>query len=364
LKIAIFLPDLRGGGAERVMVSLARGFSERGHDVDLVLAQRSGTFLNEVPSEVTVVDLNRGKIYKSLFALKRYLRLVKPDILLSAMDTSNVIALWAKKMARVETRVIVTVHIALSVNAKFLSRADRFVLTLARWCYRGAYAIVGVSQGVADDMSSMLSIPRKEISVIYNPVVTPELFELAQKDVDHPWFNPVLTSVILSAGRLTRQKDYPTLLQAFSLVTKVCAAKLVILGEGEDQHKLESIIESLNLQDKVSLPGFSKNPYAYMSKATLFVLSSAWEGFGNVLVESMAVGTPVVSTNCPSGPSEILVKGKYGPLTPVGDVEALANAMINLLENNSDVEALRKRANEFTYDKIADQYLAIMIEED
>ncbi len=364
MKIAIFLPDLRGGGAERVMISLARGFAERGYDIDLVLAQRSGSFLNEVSSEVNIVDLNKGKIYKCLFVLRRYLRRVKPDILLSAMDTSNVIALWAKKLAQVKTRVIVTVHTTLSVNAQVISRADRFVLTLARWCYQGAYAIVGVSQGVADDMSVMLNIPRPKISVIYNPVVNPEIFELALKDVEHLWFNPMLDPIILSAGRLTRAKDYSTLLHAFSLVIKVSPAKLVILGEGEDRHKLNVIIEALGLQEKVSLPGFTKNPYAYMSKATLFVLSSAWEGFGNVLVESMALGTPVVSTNCPSGPAEILENGKFGPLTPVGDVEALASAIINMLANSSDVEGLKKRASEFTYDKIADQYLKMMIKKD
>lgn len=360
IRIGIFLPSLRGGGAERVMLFLARGFVEKGYEVDLVLAKSEGPYLRDVPENVNVVDLKAGRVFTSLSALVRYLRKAQPFALLSAMDHSNIIALWAQRLARVRARVVVSVHHTLSMGVKHSNRRGRLIPYIARWCYGWADGVVAVSRGVADDLSNTLDLPRERIRVIYNPVVVPELFELVTEPMEHPWFRAGEPPVVLSVGRLTAAKDYPTLLRAFSLVIRARPVRLVILGEGEERARLEAMVWDLGLEDVVSLPGFVKNPYAYMSKAAVFVLSSAWEGFGNVLVEAMACGTPVVSTNCPSGPAEILESGKYGRLVPVGNAEALAEGILAVLDGSTNSEVLRHRAKEFSYDDIADQYLGIL----
>lgn len=360
MRISLFLPSLSGGGAERVMVMLANAFSERGQDVDLVLGSAEGPYLKDVLEQVRVVDLGAKRVITSLPALVRYLRKTQPAALLSAMDHSNIIALWARRLARVRTRVVVSVHSTLSIDVKHSNARGRMIPRIARWCYGWADGVVVVSRGVADDLSNTVDLAQERITVIHNPVVAPEIFVLAKEPVDHPWFRADDVPVVLSVGRLTVAKDYPTLLLAFSLVIKLRPVRLLILGEGEERARLETMIRNLGLEDVVCLPGFAKNPYAYMSKAAVFVLSSAWEGFGNVLVEAMAVGTPVISTDCPNGPAEILENGKYGRLVPVGDAEALADGILSTLDDSTNSEVLRHRANEFSFDDIVNQYLEVL----
>jgi len=334
--IAIFLPSLRGGGAERVMVNLARGFSEQGYKVDLVLQRAEGPFLSEVPKKVQIVNLKAKRMALALFPLISYLRRAKPRSLLSAMTHTNIIALLAKKFARVKTRVVVSEHNTISITSH-TSKAlrNRFLPLIAKHLYYWADAVVAVSKGVADDLSDFFKFPRERIQVIYNPVVTPELLEKAEEPLEHPWFRAGEPPVILGVGRLTKQKDFPTIIRAFAIVRKEIPAKLVILGEGEERPKLEALVEKLGLKKDIALPGFVDNPYKYMKHAAVFVLSSRWEGFGNVLVEAMACGTPVVSTDCPSGPAEILEGGRWGQLVPVGDEKALASAILNCLKMGS-----------------------------
>jgi len=339
---------------------LAQGFVERGYKVELVLAKREGPHLSKVPKNVNIVDLKAGRVFASLPALMRYLRRAQPAALLSAMDHSNIVALWAQRLTRVRARVVVSVHSTLSMSVKHSNGRSRLIPYIARWCYGWADGVVAVSRGVADDLHNTIGLPRERIRVIYNPVVLPEFFELAKEPVKHPWFRSRDPQVLLSVGRLTAAKDYPTLLRAFSLVIRACPIRLVILGEGEERAGLEAMVRDLGLEDVVSLPGFAKNPFAYMSKAAMFVLSSAWEGFGNVLVEAMAVGTPVVATDCPNGPAEILENGKYGRLVPVGNAEALAEGIVATLDGSTTSEVLRHRAKDFSYDDIADQYLEIL----
>ena len=358
--ISIFLPSLRGGGAERVMLFLARGFAEKGYAVDLVLAKREGPYLSQVAKNVNVVDLMAGRVLASLPALVRYLRRAQPIAILSAMEHANIVALWAQKLAGVQARIVVSTHNTLSIGMKNSNVRNRLLLYAARWCYGWANGVVAVSRGVADDLSNTIGLPREMIHVIYNPVVVPELFELAREPVDHTWFHEGELPVVISVGRLTAQKDYSTLLRAVSLIIRTRSIRLVILGEGEERDRLETMVQDMGLEDVVSLSGFANNPYAYVSKANVFVMSSAWEGFGNVLVEAMAVGTPVVSTDCPSGPAEILENGKYGRLVPVGNAEALAEEILAELDAPMNSEVLRHRAKEFSYDGIADQYLEIL----
>ena len=201
---------------------------------------------------------------------------------------------------------------------------------------------------------------KENIRVIYNPVVTPELLEKAKEPLDHPWFARGEPPVILGVGRLHLQKDFPTLIRAFALVRQHKPTRLMLLGEGPDRYKLEALIDELGLTNEIALPGFISNPYAFISKASVFVLSSLYEGLPTVLIEAIAVGTVIVSTDCPSGPAEILDSGKYGCLVPVGDIKALSEAILNTLDQPTDSEALRQRAQQFSYETAVNKYLELL----
>ncbi|QSJ17205.1 glycosyltransferase [Nostoc sp. UHCC 0702] len=330
--VAIFLRSLMGGGVERVMVNLANSFADEGLSVDLVLTQASGPYLSQVSPQVSIVDLQAPKLPTSLPKLVKYLRQKQPVNLLSALHYPCEIAIWAKYISRVQTRVIVSEHNTLSVEAKRLPELTARLTPLAvRLFYPWADEIVAVSQGVAEDLAQITKLPLERIQVIYNPIITPEILEKAQEPVEHPWFQTGELPVVLGAGRLMGQKDFPTLIRAFERVIQVLPARLVILGNGRERSQLDALVRELGLENHVAMLGFQNNPYAYMARASVFALSSAWEGFGNVLVEAMATGTPVVSTNCRSGPAEILDHGKYGLLVPVGDSQAMAEAILNIL---------------------------------
>ncbi|MFN7015814.1 MAG: glycosyltransferase [Fimbriimonadales bacterium] len=357
-KIALYLPSLRGGGAERVFTVLAQGFAQRGYQVDMVLARAEGSFLRHVAPPVKVVDLEARRVILSLPRLVRYLRQSKPDVLLSGLDHANAVAILASKVAGLPQYVAVSVHNTLSIaTSRAPSSRGRLLVPLsARLLYRCASAIVATSRGVAEDLEKMLRLAHGRVRVIYNPIVSPELLERAVQPIDHPWFQPNMPPVILAAGRLTEPKDFATLLRAFGHVRKTVDARLVILGEGEQRSMLEQLTAELNLKGYVDMPGFVENPYAYMKRAAVFALSSRWEGFGNVLVEAMACGTPVVATDCPSGPREILEDGKWGKLVPVGNPEALAEAIIETLKQPPQHDPA-VRAMDFSLEKAVEAYL-------
>ena len=360
-RVAIFLPSLRGGGAERVMVNLARGFVERGLQVDLVLAKAEGPYLSQVPQSVRVVDLKSKRVLYSLPGLVRYLRRERPKALLYAMDHANVVALWAKKLARVPTRVVVSVHSTISIATKRAKNMrGRMMPLFIRKFYPWADAVVAVSKGVAEDLLKIAGLPKEKIRVIYNPVITPDLLTKAEEPVDHPWFRPGEPPVILGIGRLTEAKDFPTLIRAFALVRKERPARLMILGEGEERPKLEALVRELGLEKDVALPGFVDNPYKYMKRAAVFVLSSRWEGLPTVLIEALALGMPVVSTDCPSGPREILNGGRWGRLVAVGDVGSMAKAIEETLAR--PVSQMAQGAlSSFELATVIDRYLNVLL---
>ncbi len=361
-KVALFLPSLRGGGAERVMLNLARGFSEKGLEVDLVLAKAEGPYLSQVPPEVRVIDLHSSRVLASLPHLVRYLRRERPQALLSTLNHANIVALWAKRLAGVPTRVVVREANVITVSsANTQNSRGRIMPFLIRCFYPWADAVIAVSKGVADDLIKSARLPVEKIHVIYNPVVTPDLFTKAEEPLDHPWFALGEPPIILGVGRLTKQKDFATLINAFCLLRKEQAARLMILGEGEDRSALEDLIKKLDLQEDVSLPGFVDNPFKYMKRAAVFVLSSRWEGLPNTLIQAMALGTPVVSTDCPSGPAEILEAGKLGKLVPVGDVEALAEAIARKISSPMQKSRLDV-CERFRMDKVIAQYIYILTE--
>jgi len=359
-KIAMFLPSLRGGGAEKVFLHLAKGFAERGAEVHLVLARAEGPYLLSVPDSLKIVDLRAPRVLRSLPALVRYLRKVQPLALLSALDHANVAALWAQKLARVPMRVVVTVH---STPSQATARARTLRARLMRYWvkpfYPWAHAVVAVSKGVANDLTNWVGVPTDKVRVIYNPIVTPDMFRKAEEPLHHPWFQSGQPPVVLGVGRLTTAKDFPTLLRAFALVRAQRPARLMILGEGELCTELEHLAARLGIAEDFALPGFVQNPYPYLKRAAVFVLSSRWEGLPTVLVEALALGTPVVSTDCPSGPREILADGKWGRLVPVGDAGKLAEAILETLrqpKTTVDKQSLLR----FTVDYAVEEYAKVL----
>ncbi|MDT8383280.1 MAG: glycosyltransferase [Gammaproteobacteria bacterium] len=332
-RYAFFLPSLHGGGAERVTVNLLKGLDALGVPLDLVLVKAEGTYLTDVPNNVRLIDLKSARVIACVPRLIRYLRRERPAVLISAMVQSNIVALLARRLARVDTKLAVVEHSTLSrLSTQSASRNAWLMPFLARCTYPWADGVVSVSNGVADDLSSVVNIAREKINVIYNPVVREEIFKFAQKPIEDKWLLDQKIPVIMAVGRLSRAKDYPTLINAFSELKKRRNANLIILGEGEERQALELLIKELGLESCVLLPGFVSNPYAYLSRARLFVLSSRWEGLPTVLIEALALGVPVVATDCMSGPREILDNGRHGPLVPVGNVPALASQMEALLD--------------------------------
>ncbi len=360
-RLAIFIPSLHEGGAERSMLKLSGGLAARGHEVDLVLAQREGPYLAEVPESVHVVDLAAPRVLRSLPALRRYLRQARPHALLSVMKHANVVALWARRLAGVPTRIVVSERVALSPNVEHASDwGTRLMPHVIRIFYPWADAVVAVSQGVADDLALRTGLSHEDIDVIYNPIVTPDLERRARAPVEHPWLEPGEPPVVLAAGRFQPQKGFPTLLRAFARVRRSRPVRLLLLGDGPERPALEALIAGLGLERDVSLPGFVTNPCPYMTRAAVFVLSSGWEGLPGVLIEALYCGAPLVSTDCPSGPREILRDGRYGRLVPVGDEVALARAIELALAGEippPPAESWRP----FELDNVVDQYLDVLL---
>ena len=359
--IALFLPSLRGGGAEKVMVNLALGFVEQGLKVDLVLAKAEGPYLSRVPEEVRVVDLGARRVLYSLPGLVRYLRRERPQAMLSALNYANIVAIWAKLLARVQTHLVVSEQNTLSCSTQNASSVRvKLLPLLIKIFYPYADAVVAVSHGVAEDLITMTGLPMEKVKVIYNPVITPELFVKAEEPLDHPWFRPGEPPVVLGVGRLTKQKDFPTLIRAFALVRKERPARLMILGEGEERPKLETLARELGIEEDFVLPGFVENPYKYMKRASAFVLSSRWEGLPAVLIEALALGVPVISTNCPSGPAEILEHGKWGCLVPVGEPHLLARAILEILQNDVRIPSHKTAWERFSKENAVIAYLQVL----
>lgn len=361
-KVALFVPSLGGGGAERVMVLLANGLVDAGYEVDLIVASSHGSHRNALSNRVRLLDLHKTRVITALPGLISYLRRVKPRVLISALDYANVVALLAARLACVSTKLVVTEHSTLSIASKkdFRGRG-RLIPGLMKLTYPWADQILAVSSGVADDLAVQLGLKRAAIGVAYNPVITEQLPELAGEPVKWPWPREDGVPVILAVGRLTKAKDFSTLLNAFAMLRERQRARLMILGEGELRPELEAQIAEFRIESDVAMPGFSANPYAWMAKADLFVMSSAWEGLPTVLIEAMACGVSVISTDCPNGPAEILGNGRWGRLVPVGDPGALCEAMHQALQDKGEQQGnARARAYDFTVEKSVNTYIGFI----
>lgn len=362
-KIAIFLPLLAGGGAEHVILILAEAFADQNIHVDLVLADAAGPLLKKVPKNVHLVDLQSSGVSSALPHLIRYLRRERPDALLSTLDHANVIAILARMLSGTKTHTVVRVATTLSIAAgAATSRIDRWMPTFTRLTYRYAGQVVAVSHAVAADIIQITHLRPGKVRTIYNPLAIETIRLRAAETVNHSFLDTDIP-LILAVGRLTKAKDYPTLIRAFSRIVTEHDSRLLILGEGPERQKLETLIMERNLQSKVSMPGFIDNPYPFFAQASVTVLSSQWEGLPNVLLEALACGCPVVSTNCTSGPAEILENGKWGKLVPVGDDSALAKALTETIFNPPPADQYEQRVQDFAIDRIVNQYLTVLLGE-
>lgn len=361
-KIAFFVPSLNGGGAERVMLILANKFSENDFRIDLILAKKEGPYLSEVGPKVNIVDLKSSNVPQGLFPLIKYLKKEKPDVLISTLAHANVVAVLAKILSRTKTKIIArvtnTFSEALKNNTFFIKIILFFGVSIF---YRFADEIVAGSEGAADDLSKTIKISRNKIRVICNPTDVEKIRKECEEIPNHPWLKNKTMPVILAAGRLTVEKDYPTLFKAFSILSEKNNFRLIILGEGKKRGELEELVEMLRLQDKINMPGFVKNPFSYMCRCDVFVLSSITEGLPNTLIEAMACGTPVVSTDCPSGPREILDNGRFGRLVEVGNEKELSRAILETLKNPPNPTELKNRVEKkFSLENTVEKYLNII----
>ena len=360
--IAVFASFSGAGGVERMLVQLLTGLVDLGQQVELVLVRDQSPYLAELPTAVRRVPLGRSHTLGATLALARYLRRRQPRVLLAAKDRAGRSAVLARALAGTDTPILLRLGTHLSTAMAQRWAVERW---LRYWPIRRLYprldGIIAVSDGVAADTLRLSGVAPERVQVIRNPVITPALLAAAERPCAHPWLAPDrppdAPPVIVGVGRLTRQKDFPTLLRAFARLRKRRPCRLLILGEGSVRSGLEQLITHLGVGADVDLPGFQSAPYPFMRAASLFVLSSAWEGSPNVLTEAMALGTPVVATDCPSGPSEILAGGRFGPLVPVGDDASLAQAMAATLERPLPAAVLQGAVAEYNQASSARRYL-------
>lgn len=359
-RVSIFLPSLAGGGAERAIGMVANGLAAQGVDVSLVLGTAIGPYLAQVAPEVHVYDLGARTLLRAVPALARHLTKVQPVALLSAMSHANIVASWAHRLAGSRARLVLSERAHLSsVFAAHRDLRTHITRLLMRLSYARADAIVAVSKGVAQDLLQHVPVAKERVFTIYNPVVDGHLLTQARATPTHPWLMPGAPPVLLAAGRLIAQKDFATLLEAFVLLRQQRPLRLLILGEGELRAALLARAAQLGVADDVSLPGFEANPYAAMHASAVFVLSSRFEGLPGVLIQAMACGARVVSTDCPSGPREVLEDGRWGALVPVGDASALAFAIAAALDNPRPPD-VRVRAAEFSVERAVAAYANVL----
>jgi glycosyltransferase involved in cell wall biosynthesis len=355
------LPSLEGGGAERVFVDLANEFADLGLRVDLVLACAHGPYLDEVSAAVRVIDFRTSRVLRSLPKLARYLRSARPDVLLSGLEHANIVALLSRLAAGVGTRCVISVRsVPTAVYREARSIRSWALLQLARGAYRFADAIIANSEAVVADLLQSLKVSRGSLHLVYNPLNIALLQRLSEQALDHPWCVDGAPPIVLGVGSLTTLKDFPTLVRAFSSVRSRRDCRLVILGEGPDRANLELLIRCLKLERDVYLPGFVRNPFAWMRHAKVLVSSSLTEGCPNALMQALACGTQVIGTDCVGGSAEILEGGKWGQLVAVGDADAIAAAVLAVIDTAARPD-VRQRANDFAQRRIAQQYLQVLL---
>jgi glycosyltransferase involved in cell wall biosynthesis len=363
-KIAIFASFSGAGGVERMLLNLAGGLVADGCAVDLVVARSTSKHLQQLPEGVRLVKLGTSHTFTSLFRLAAYLKRERPDALLAAKERACRTAVLARRLSGVPVRL--GFRLGTTVSAAFENKAPwRFALWCwpMPWFYRQADAVIAVSEGVRQDLLKITNLPPERFHVVRNPVITAAMELQSKVDLDDPWFTPGAPPVIMGLGRLTEQKDFFTLLRAFALVRAERPCRLLILGEGSDRLALEALAAQLGVTADLRLPGFEANPYRYLRRAQLFVLSSHWEGSPNALTEAMALGIPVVAADCPSGPNELLPGAGVGELVPMGDSVLMEAAMQRMLDNPPPPESIRAAVADYNVSRSAQHYRRLLLGE-
>lgn len=362
-RIGLYVPALRVGGAQHVTVNIANGLASRGYPVDLVVSYHQGGFCDRVDSSVNVVDLETPTlpaigIGASIPPLTHYLNRAEPSMLFSAMTFANVVALVAHRLANTSTRIIPTEHDEFGMDRRLKSR---LVSGLASRLYGSASHILGVSSGVVESVIRQTTAPEDRVSVMYNPIEVDRIREQSRETPNHQWALDPDIELVFTVGRLEPQKDLATLIESFETVSACLPrARLVVAGRGSLADTLTEQVAACGLDDVVDFPGYVDNPYAFMANASVFALSSRHEGLPTVLIEALSCGCPIVSTNCPSGPAEILNDGEFGRLVPVGDPASLADALVDTIEDPPTADRLRRRADDFATETIIDEYVSFI----
>lgn len=359
--IALFLPALEGGGAERVVLDLAGEFVARGIVVDLVVANLRGSLADQIPGGVRTIDLGVSRTALAVPRLSGYLRSEEPVALLSTLGHANIVAMFSKWFSRRRTRVVLREAIHLSRDLPPTSAFNHLLRHLLKLTYKRADGLIAVSEGVAADIVKAGFAHADKVRVIDNPSVTPRVLAAIGTKPRHNWYKEsTAVPIITTVGRLSPQKDHATLLRAFAKVRLHMSCRLVLIGDGPLRADLEGLAEGLGVKDSVQFLGFIPDPFAYVWASQLFVLSSTYEGLPNALIQALALGVPAVSTDCPSGPAEVLDGGRFGELVPVGDSDALAEAIVRALSSATTpvpVEWLSR----YSISGVADQYLSTMV---
>lgn len=359
-RIAIFMPNVGGGGAQRAMLLFARELLNRGLPVEIIVARLEGQLAPLVPAAATVVNLNERGVLPALPSLARYLRRARPDALYSTMAYCNIGALLASRLAGSRLPVVVREsNVPLSADGAF-SFSGRVTRRLIRLAYPWAHSVIAVSNDVAEELCRISGKIRHKISVLPTPVVSDDLLNDAEQPLDHPWFAPEEPPVVLGVGRLVPQKDFPTLLRAFASIRRVRPLRLIVLGEGPDRRALEALSRQLGIAADVQLPGFVDNPFPYLKRSAVFVLSSRWEGMPTALLQAMALGTPVVATDCPGGSRDVLQHGRFGALVPPEGAEKLATAMSAAIGSPRRPDVAEYVRDRFGTRAAADRYLKLL----
>ena len=357
-RVAFVLPWMGGGGIERLTLALMQGFVDRGYAIDLVLTEEGGNFMHLVPKAAHIELFECPRVRHTIPRLRDYMRRRKPDAMIVSVWPLTAATVIARLGLKHPPRLILSDHNHLTTQYSHNAKAWAMLRLSLKFLYPRADALVGVSQGVADDVAAIAGLPQAHTTTIYNPIAAPERTDWPKAETDALWQDHKGPRII-SVGRFKKQKNHSLLLRAFAKIYAATGARLAMLGEGELEDDLRAEIAASGLSDHVILPGFVVDPSPYYASADIFALSSDYEGFGNVLVEAMHFGLSVVSTDCKSGPAEILDNGRFGRLVPVGDADALAEALAQTIAAPAEKDAMKQRALDFSVENATAAYEAL-----
>jgi glycosyltransferase involved in cell wall biosynthesis len=361
--IAVFSPTLQAGGSEHVLGLLVKRLYERGQAVERVIAHQPLTPGIEDENGAMVRGLGAKRMLGAIRPLTKYLVTHRPQCILSSLTYANILVIASAMLAGAGTPVIVREATTVTAYARISqSRRNSLLPMLVRRFYRHADQVIAVSQGVRDDLVDKLDVPSAKVRVIYNPVDLERVKRLAEQDLSHPWFCEPDCPVVVTVARLDESKDFDSLLSAVQRVNRTRAVRFVVVGEGPERSRIESLARHFEVADRIWLAGYQENPYRFVARADVFLHPSKVEGLPNAVLEALALERPIVSSDCDSGPREILLGGRYGSLVPVGDADAMAAAILEKLETGATHTVDADFMTRFGIDHVVDAYLATFAE--